>query len=364
MISEREIAQKIIHTCLRVKPDEHVQISTYQHTIPLAEALAVECFLAGAEPYILLETDNLFLAKLSEIPVANLSKTPHYWMAATERLDAVTYLGGPEDPVVFSAGSPEKMAAMDQANKPLNDQFRQHKVREMWNLWGQCTPQRAQHYGIDYHAWRDSLNSAMGADYLALAATGKRLAEVLENGESVHITASGGTDITLHLAKRQVSVNDGIIDDADMARGSRFSAFPDGNVSLAPDEHSANGTIVFSPLQLWGKVIKDLRWVFKDGRLIDWSAAENGDVFEKYYTAATGDKDRFGFLAIGINPQAMPVGFTFLDWIAMGAVTAGIGGNLDDGGTNDSTYGQSGIVFHADLTVDGKALLKDGKLVG
>jgi leucyl aminopeptidase (aminopeptidase T) len=264
---------------------------------------------------------------------------------------------------VFSAGSPEKMAAMDQANKPLFDLVRQRKVREMWTLEGQCTPQRARQYGVDYQAWRDSLNKAMDADYLAMAATGKRLAEMLEKAESIRITASGGTDLSMHLARRPVSINDGIIDDSDLARGIRFSSFPDGNISLAPDEHSANGTIVFSPLQLWGKNIRDLRWVFKDGRLIDWSAAENGQVFEEYYTAATGDKDRFGFLAIGINPQAKPIGFTFLDWLAVGTVTGGIGYNLDDGGSNDSSYGQSGIVIHANLTVDGKSLLKDGKLL-
>jgi len=67
----------------------------------MAEALAVECYKAGALPYILLDTDNLFRAMLSEVPDAYLSKTPQYLLAASQRLDTIIYTGGPEDQMFF-----------------------------------------------------------------------------------------------------------------------------------------------------------------------------------------------------------------------------------------------------------------------
>ena len=363
MITQAEIARKIVQNCLKVKPDEQVQISTYQHTLQMAEALAIECYKAGALPYILLDTDTLFRAILGEIPHAYLSKTPHYLLAASQRLDTIINTGGPEDPDVFSAGSPEKMTLLNQGFKPVADAWRQRMVREVSMDWGACTPQRARQYGVDFAAWQDSLQAAMSADYLAMADQGKRIAEILSNGEKVHLTAGGQTDILVRLAERPVFVNDGILDEADLARGQRWTSFPTGTVSIAPDEDSANGTIVFPEVQLWGKIVKDLRWNFKAGRLIDWSAAENGDLFAESYTSASGDKDRFGFLAIGINPLARPVGFFYNDWLVAGAVTGGIGSNQDDGGKNDTMFAQYACVRDASLEVDGKPVVKDGKLV-
>jgi leucyl aminopeptidase (aminopeptidase T) len=200
----------------------------------------------------------------------------------------------------------------------------------------------------------------MSADY-SDGRQRKRI-EILSRGQ-VPWLVGRQTDLVVQLAGRPVFVNDGILDETDLAPRQRWSSFPTGTVSLAPDETSASGTIVFPDVQLWGKVVKDLRWTFKNGRLIEWSAAENGDLFAESYTSASGDKDRFGFLSIGINPLARPVGFFFNDWLVAGAITGGIGATLDDGGQNDTMFAQYACVRDASLEVDGKPLVEEGKLV-
>jgi len=78
---------------------------------------------------------------------------------------------------------------------------------------------------------------------------GKWIAEILFKGDKVYLMAGDRTDITMHLAGRPVFVNNGILDEAVVARGQRRASFPTGTVSTAPDEESANGTIGFPNVQ-------------------------------------------------------------------------------------------------------------------
>lgn len=60
MGTTEKLAKSIVKGSLRPKEDEVVLISTYPHTIDLAEATAIECQKAGADPAIWLDTDAVF----------------------------------------------------------------------------------------------------------------------------------------------------------------------------------------------------------------------------------------------------------------------------------------------------------------
>src|SRR5437899_7335551 len=60
MVSLQTLAKSIVRESLRPKADEVVLISTYPHTIELAEQAAIECQKAGADPAIWLDTDAVF----------------------------------------------------------------------------------------------------------------------------------------------------------------------------------------------------------------------------------------------------------------------------------------------------------------
>lgn len=362
MSFERDIAQRIVNTCLRIQPGEMVLINAHQHTITMAEAIAVACYQTGAVPLILFDSDDLFRAYCSEVPEEHLERAPAHFLRALEKTDAVIQLSQVEDPRVFDAGPVSVSSAFLKANKPSFDLARQRRIREIGLGWSMCTPQRARQYGVDYAAWRSSLANAMQADYSEIAAVGKQVGAILEKGRQVRLTAGDQTHLEFRLLGRKAVVDDGIIDQEDLARGGRYSEFPAGQVSVAPDEDSANGTVVFPRLPLWGKLLRNVRWTFENGRLVSWDAEEHGDVFEDALTSSTGEYDRFGLLSVGLNPHATPVGFVYLDMLMRGAVMVAIGDNQDFGGTVNSTVIHNYSLPHATLEVDGLTIIQNGRL--
>jgi len=74
----------------------------------------------------------------------------------------------------------------------------------------------------------------------------------------------------------------------------------------------------------------------------------------------TGDKDKIGWLGIGLNPKAQ---LGFIDnSIVLGSVTVGIGFNKELGGTNESDYALGVTVARPTVKLDGKTIIKQGKL--
>jgi len=70
--------------------------------------------------------------------------------------------------------------------------------------------------------------------------------------------------------------------------------FPTGEVFVAPVETSANGRIVFDYVTPRGfGLIEQLTLVFKDGKVVDYSAKGDGaERFKKFLSVNTGEKDR------------------------------------------------------------------------
>src|SRR3989442_15595721 len=85
-------------------------------------------------------------------------------------------------------------------------------------------------------------------------------------------------------------------------------------------------------------MIRNLRFTFSGGRLVDYRADKNVEAFANYFKASSGEKDRIGSMTIGLNPRASYLG-GFVDHFVAGAVTIGLGGNEDIGGGHPRPLG-------------------------
>src|SRR3990172_650282 len=175
----QHLAQKVIQTSLRIGPDDQVLIYTWQHTIPFAEALALECLRADAVPLIQLTTDNLYRAAIAEIGEHTLRKTPAHLLASYGAASAVIDLAGPENPRIFELGAAGKGAAMQEAYQPLMTRMIERRVRGAYLHVGMVTPERAHKYSADYEAWREAHDAALSADLTHIAEEGRKVAERL-----------------------------------------------------------------------------------------------------------------------------------------------------------------------------------------
>ena len=360
MKTEEQMAKTLVNESLRIKKEDVVVVSTYQHTIGLANAVAMECFKKGADVLMTLDTDDVFYGHLKVLSKANLRTTSAHCLGLAEYTNVNIFIGGPEDPGPMKTIPPDKFSALFEGEVAHYEKARKKGIKSAYLPYGTVTPQRAKVYGYSYNAWKKNEESALKASPKKMAAFGNKLANRLKKAKKVHITSKQGTNLTFRLGKREVFIYDGILDAEDIKKGNNFVSLPAGEVGLAPLESSSEGTVVFDvPQASAGKLVKNLKWKFKKGKLTSFTASANVKSLKDFYDNAHGNKDRLGYFGFGINPNAK-VGY-LMNSIAYGAVTLTIGGNAGIGGKNKSDYEASAVMSKATVELDGKTILKDGK---
>jgi hypothetical protein len=147
---------------------------------------------------------------------------------------------------------------------------------------------------------------------------------------------------------------------------SRQASLPGGDLIIAPMESSANGR-VFAPKDTCRpyEYLTGATYEFKNGKMVSFNAKGNPECFEQDFAAYGGDKDRISSLQIGLNPalKIMEDGSDYRPADAAGMVYIGLGNNQLLGGNNKTEFFWIIPVVKASVEVDGKAVLKEGKLV-
>lgn len=356
------ISQNVVNQALRIKEEDVVHINASKHMLGLAEELAIECRKAGAETTTMYWSELVWYWSLENLPIDWLRGASKTDLAMLDVATAVINMAGAADPRPMQKIPPDRWQANAEGADFSYRKAIDRKVRSATLAIGTVTPQRARAYGFNYPAWKRTTETAMKADYGKIAATGRKLRALMEGAShEVHLTSKNGTDLKFRLAGRKCWVDDGILDDEDLAAGTFDTTLPAGLVSVAPDEGTANGTIVFDlPIPIRGKLVDGLVWSFDNGNITKFTAKKNGEMVIPLWEKGTGDKNRFGSFGIGFNPGAKP-GF-LNNQIVSGAVTIGVGENKIIGGRNVSTFGFQGTLKCSTAVIDGQTVVSDGKL--
>jgi leucyl aminopeptidase (aminopeptidase T) len=248
-----------------------------------------------------------------------------------------------------------------EAEKPFYDKFLERKIRTAQIGLGYVTPQRAKTYGFDYEAWKQDVNDALDVKYEDMRDLGNKIGEMLEKAAKAHITSANGTDLTIELEGRTARVDDGVVDEEDIEKGAVFTMLPAGHVAVVPKERGASGKYVSDvPEPRSGVSVRDATLSFKNGRLESFRCAKNCKVIEEMWKTAKGDKDQVGALMMGLNPKKK-LGF-MSNQIVLGTVTVSLGDNRDIGGKLDSDFMFNCTLARPTVELDGKTIIKQGKL--
>jgi leucyl aminopeptidase (aminopeptidase T) len=356
------LAHSIVNKCLRITEKDNVTIFFYQHNLRLAEDIADECFKNGADVLLNLYTDRFMLSYMTQLSVDSLRQPSVYCKALTESSTAEIFMSGMYDPSLLRSISPERNAASSEgeskAHSPL---MKEKKVRTLGIGLASVTKPRAKAYGFSYPKWRKMMDEASNVDYAKLAESGKMLRERLRDARTIHVTARGGTDLSLDVSGRRWVVSDGVISDEDIRDENFNDEMPAGSIYTAPLEESAQGQVAFDVgTPFMGRTVKRLRWTFRDGRVVKFAGDAVAGRVRQNMEKSTGDKDRIAYFALGFNPKAK-TGY-LVNNIASGAVTIGIGGNEDAGGKNKSGFFFADTLTGATVEVDGKEVVRAGVL--
>lgn len=365
-----ELAHRVITTSANVKPGEVVVISGGKHTIPLMEALAIEAMKAGGMVTMFLGSDKVSRSFLADVPERYLEQEPRFFAEWLKQVDVWITLPEASDIKALDAGVPAtRLAKIDKADQFFVGMLDGMKFRQVNIIYP--TDERGKSFGLDGRIYVNMIWEAIGADYKQISDNGITLKKVLEAAKTVRVTSPSGTNLTFQAGNRPIFLEDGTVS-AEKAKGKSFiertTGLPAGTLTLAPLEDSATGKVIVPRTECRFELMTDVSFEFKKGKMEDFKAGKGGNCFQELISASSGPTNQIGSFSIGLNP-AWKVheenGAHYYPSSGLGVVFVNIGDNQLLGGTN-KTQGNFGFGFPivgATVEVDGKVVIKDGKLV-
>lgn len=358
-------ARQIVHDSVQVKDREGVLIIGDASKIPLMEAIAVEVAKRGAFPHIVLDSQAVTKRIMTEAPLDYLGTPNAMTIAEFKKADVMIALSPVEDPTTLSKVPEERVALVRKASQAVTEVMYSRPLRTV-ALGNPVMPSAAvaRFYGVPLAEMEARFWQAVNTPHAVIEENGNRVKQALASGREIRIRTQEGTDLRLNLVnERGVHLSDGQIHSQPVDKPEQVW-LPAGEVYTAPDATSVNGT-VFVPLADYrGIKIRDLRLTFVNGKVTRIEAAQNAEALKQALAQSSGDKDVFSFVDIGVNPNSRTIGKSdYCTFEMAGMVTIGIGqAPWAPGCTNQSEFAQEFFIPRATLEVDGRPIVREGKI--
>lgn len=206
-------------------------------------------------------------------------------------------------------------------------------------------------------ATEEMLARVMSADMQGLRRKGAAIAGMLTAGSEARITCANGSDLRLGLGDRA-----GIPDAGDLTGRGAFGNLPCGEGFISPIEGSAEGRLVVDgTIAAIGRVAEPVELIIEAGQLVAATGADGRRLME-LLTAHGDDGTNVAELGIGTNEKAILTGNLLEDEKILGTCHVAFGASAAIGGTVQVPVHIDCVVLEPDVTVDGQALVRGGRL--
>lgn len=365
--STSQLADKLVNTVLQVKPNQVVVINADPSNMTLVESLVTSLRKVGAFGIVDMGTNRMATMYFQQVPARFDSQAPKDQLALASVADAIVNIQYPSDPSAVKGVSAERLNATAKAFLPYTDYVLKRSIPTI-GVGNGLMPSAvtANYFGVPQSQLTTLFWSGLNADYTAIHRDGSALFSSATHARSVRIRSSNGTNLTFRAVAAMGLINDGVVSGADRKKGGVAvqKQLPAGDVYLIPQAGSANGTLVFGTVNFNGVDVNGMTFVFKNGKVTSMHAANGSAEVAKFYTTGSAGRDELGWVDIGVNrSMTVPAG----KWgpgpsMASGYISAGIGGNVPNGGTNRSTFAFASNVPNGTVTVDTKTVVNAGQL--
>ncbi|PJN90783.1 aminopeptidase [Bacillus sp. mrc49] len=350
----RELAAKLIHHSIRLKPKERILIRGHIRTKPLIKELIVEAYRVGAFPYVELEDDEINRHLLRGNVKEQLATSAQWAMKKYTDIDALIIMTGDESTMEM-ADVPVEMHRLQGEMMHAATLFYVNNRR--WVLLNYPTSISAQKAGMSFDEYEDFLLNVCTIDYVRMEAALKPLKQLMERTDKVRII-SPGTDLSFSIKGMPAIICAG------------KKNLPDGEVFTAPLRESVNGTISFNvPTTYEGTAFGDVELTLEKGEVI--KAASN-HMIEMNEILNMDEGSRFiGEFGIGINPYIVkPIGDILFDEKISGSLHLALGAayNEADNGNRSSIHWDMVLIQRSeygggDIYFDDVLISRDGLFI-
>jgi len=207
---------------------------------------------------------------------------------------------------------------------------------------------------------KDVMIRGMNADYKSISKRTIKLKEILETGSEIRVTAPAGTDISFSIKGRAAYASKGLFH----AKGESGN-LPTGEAFLAPVEGTSNGVFVtdgsFAGLGLIKNV--NIRIEVENGYATKITGGVLASKLKRELDAVGKGARNIAEFGIGTNDSAKLSGVLLEDEKVMGTIHIALGNNVSMGGSVNVPIHLDGVVKKPTVWMDGKLLMKAGKLL-
>ncbi|CAN5685102.1 aminopeptidase [soil metagenome] len=359
-----KVADILVDYSLPVKRDDLVSIRGPYVAEPLILALYQRCLERGAQPVVRasIPQASAYLYRFAEEHQLEFVWETDRWM--TENLNASFSILADTNTRQLSRIDPTRQQIATRARKPLLDRFFERSAAgELgWNLTMFPTEALAMEAEMSLDEYEELYYGAClvdaedpVAEWKKVAARHERLISWIQGRNEVHLEGEG-TDLILEVGGRTFLPADG------------KENFPDGEIFTGPIEDKTRGHVTFSyPAIYGGHSVEGIELTFEAGRVVEASATKNEEYLIKSLDTDPGARV-LGELGIGTNYGIEAfTGELLLDEKMGGTVHLAIGASYpESGGVNQSAVHWDMVCDlrrGGRVTVDGDALMEDGKLL-
>ena len=362
-----KLAERLVTQCANVKEGDLVYIGGGLREKELLEDLAVEVRKAGAFPVLTFGSDRLNRLMYTEVPDKYLFQSSEPYLKLFSLFNAGISIDFNEDSKLLADIPRERIAAAGKADVPINEMLYKRSVKRVSIGNGLYpTDELAGLFGISKEKLAEIFWNGVNVDYGKLQLTADAVKKVVSSGKNVRVTSPNGTDLKLNISGRTVVTSDGTISEADIKQGGAacFIWLPAGEVYILPAAGSANGKVYVDHEFYEGQEIKGMTLEFRGGKLVSMTAQSGLEPLKAAFDAAELGKDQLAVVDIGLNPNIHIVpNSRMLSYVAEGMISVWLGNDSWAGGNNFSSFNPGMTLPSCTVEVDGKVLVKDGKLV-
>ncbi|MDR0847251.1 MAG: aminopeptidase [Lactobacillales bacterium] len=296
----RKYAQLAIKYGLNVQPGQTVRISVEVDQADLAVLLQEEAYLAGASRVpVEFGSEKVARVRLEHAPAEILDSPFSEWSIAKRDyyidLKTSTLLVKSGDPSAFAGIPAERMLLGREHQIKFGEVSREAKRRNNtpWCIISAASPAQAAKVFPELATEEEQVDALWDAIFKAtrvyeadpMAAWAEHLA--FTNEKAKELTAaqydrlhyySDVTDLTVGLAENHVWAATA----KNAYNGKQYIAnMPSEEIWTAPDRHRIDGYLASTkPLIYQGTIIEDMKFTFKDGNVVDYSATAGLDALE------------------------------------------------------------------------------------
>ena len=281
------LAHNIVTYACAVQPGDNVLIESIGFERDFVTALIDEVYAANAKPFVHIKdpaVNRALMMHAEDDQLTLMSEAEQHIMKNMQ-----CYIGiRSGDNLYATRDVPAKKLQQYQVkfSEPIHSQYRVPHTR--WVVLRFPNASMAQAAGMSTEAFEDHYFNVCNLDYSKMSRAMDAIKARMERTDKVRIVGPG-TDLTFSIKGMPAVKCDGKCN------------IPDGEIYTAPIRDSVNGVITYNaPSQYQGTTFERIRFVFKDGKIVEATANET----EKCnFILDTDEGARFiGEFAIGVNP--------------------------------------------------------------